>query len=359
MTAQLVDWDFAATTTRSLVKGGPSLTLSEAKAVVAELRELSQQAEAHVRNYTGLSAPEAAPVAVVDRPGWAQSNIDGFQVILTPLLQRIAERRKREPGPLTAAVGSRIAGAEVGTILAYLASRVLGQYEIFLPPGAGNGRLTLVAPNIVATERMLEVDPHDFRLWVCLHEETHRTQFTAVPWLRAHVQSEIEAYLHVTDVDPAVVWKRLRATTGAVADAVLGRESGLSLLEAVQSPEQRAVLDRVTALMSLLEGHADVVMDEVGPGVIPSVAEIRRKFNRRRQGSGPVDRAIRRLLGIDLKMQQYAEGARFVRAVVGEVGVAGFNTVWHSPATLPTLTELRDPDAWLARVLNHRRALPA
>ncbi len=363
MSAKLVDWDLAVRTARRLVKPGPVVSPLEAADLVAELRSCAAAAQGHVRSYTGLVADERPPVAIVDRPGWVQANVDGFRVVLEPLLERLATRRNGSAGgPLVSAVGSRVTGVQVGTILAYLASRVLGQYELFLPPGEGSGRLTLVAPNILATERQLDVDPHDFRLWVALHEETHRTQFTAVPWLRDHVRAEMTAYVNASDLDPAAVWARLRAASVAVGDAIRGRGKGqgaVSLIEAVQTPEQLQVMDRLTGVMSLLEGHGDVVMDGVGPAVVPTVSDIRRKFERRRQAAGPVDRAIRRLFGIDLKMRQYADGARFVRGVVAAVGMAGFNAVWTSPETLPDKAEIRDPASWMARVLGSRPAVSA
>jgi coenzyme F420 biosynthesis associated uncharacterized protein len=357
--SDLVDWDLAVRTARRLVKPGPSVRPAEAAALVAELRSLAGQAQGHVRAFTGLAADDDSSVAIVDRPGWVQANVDGFRLVLEPLLDRLAAKRSTAASsPVVTAVGSRVTGVQVGTILAYLASRVLGQYELFLPPGEGAGRLTLVAPNILATERQLDVDPRDFRLWVCLHEETHRTQFTGVPWLREHVRGEMTAYVNASDLEPAAVWARLRSASNAVGDVLRGRSS-VSLLEAVQTPEQLRVLDRLTGVMSLLEGHGDVVMDGVGPEVVPTVADIRRKFDRRRQATGPVDRAIRRLFGIDLKMAQYAEGARFVRAVVNAVGMHRFNTVWTSPATLPDKAEIRDPAAWMARVLGERPAVSA
>jgi len=359
MSANLVDWDLAVRTARRLVKPGPPASPQEAASLVEELRSSAAQAQGHVRAYTGLAADADSSVSVVDRPGWVQANVDGFRLVLEPLLDRLAAKRTGPAaGAVVTAVGSRVTGVQVGTILAYLASRVLGQYELFLPPGQGPGRLTLVAPNILATERQLGVDPQDFRLWVCLHEETHRTQFTGVPWLREHVRAEMTAYVNASDLDPAAVWARLRAASNVVGDALRGRGS-VSLLEAVQTPEQLRVLDRLTGVMSLLEGHGDVVMDGVGPEVVPTVAEIRRRFERRRQASGPVDRAIRRLFGIDLKMAQYAEGARFVRAVVDAVGMARFNTVWSSPDTLPDRAEIRDPGAWMDRVLGVRPAVSA
>jgi coenzyme F420 biosynthesis associated uncharacterized protein len=345
----LVDWDAAVATASRLVKPGPKVTLEEAHAVVADLRRLALEAEDHVRSFTGL-APVGDPgkVVVVDRPGWAAANVQGFQVLLAPVIDKLAA--KRPPGALARAVGGKVAGAQVGVILSYLAGRILGQYEIFLPAGAGQGRLTLVAPNILAAEQALKVDPQDFRLWVCLHEVTHKAQFTAVPWLRDHLQAEINAYLEATDLDPAAVAKRLMSAIGSLAEAIRGDES-VSLAEAIQTPEQRRVLDRLTAVMTLVEGHAEYVMDAVGPQVVPSVEKIRKVFDERRKQMTPLDKAVRQLLGLDAKMRQYAEGHVFVRHVVEQVGMERFNRIWTSPETLPTRAEITDPDSWIARVL--------
>jgi coenzyme F420 biosynthesis associated uncharacterized protein len=279
--------------------------------------------------------------------------------VLDPLVDELQQRRgpgllgNGAGGAVIQAVGSRLTGVQVGTILAYMASRVLGQYELFLPPDpeglAPAGRLTLVAPNIVAVERELGLDTRDFRLWVCLHEETHRTQFTAVPWLRAYVQAQMTEFLLASDLDPGAMLDRLREVADTIADAMRGGES--SLIDAIQSPEQRKILDRLTAVMTLVEGHGDYVMDAVGPEVVPSVKQIRSRFQSRRDGSSKLDKTIRRLLGIDLKMKQYAEGSRFVRRVVAEAGMEGFNQVWTSPETLPDLDEIKEPARWLARVV--------
>jgi coenzyme F420 biosynthesis associated uncharacterized protein len=208
------------------------------------------------------------------------------------------------------------------------------------------------------------VDPRDFRLWVCLHEETHRVQFGAVPWLRGHMMDEITAFVGATDVDSAAVAERLKAAAAAAYGAIRdgfdadSGESGGSLVEAVQSPAQREILDRITALMSLLEGHADFVMDGVGPSVIPSVAEIRTKFQTRRKEASRVEQVVRRLLGVDAKLRQYRDGERFVRGVVERAGMEGFNRVWARADNLPTKAELADPQAWVTRVVTPRE-LPA
>jgi coenzyme F420 biosynthesis associated uncharacterized protein len=353
----MIDWDVAVSTGTRFARPGPQVSLAEARQTVAELRELSMAVERPVREVTGLQSKVApGKVAVVDRAGWIRANVDGFKVVLDPLAEQMRQRTPAaSAGGLVMGVGSRITGAQAGLMLSYLSSRVLGQYELFLPPGTDEngaepvGRLTLVAPNIVMVERELEVNPRDFRRWVCLHEETHRVQFTSVPWLRAYVQDQMSEFLLASELDPGAIFNRLRAAAEAVAGAVRGGESE-SLIEAVQTPRQREILARLTALMTLVEGHGDYVMDAVGPQVVPSVAEIREKFNTRRRTAGRVEQAVRRLLGIDLKMKQYAEGARFVRTVVDAIGMEGFNRVWDSPETIPTMAEINDPRSWITRV---------
>ncbi|MCW2501662.1 MAG: hypothetical protein JWN87_3338 [Frankiales bacterium] len=334
----VVDTDLAALVAARLAPAGPSLSLGEAADVVVMLRDLTDQAEEHVRAVTGLHGV-VGPATVVDRPGWAQANAEGFNVVLAPLEQTLLAKQNR----VGAAVTAKVSAVQMGTILSWLSSKVLGQYEAFQPAGQA-GRLLLVAPNIVETERKLDVDPHDFRLWVALHEVTHRTQFTAVDWLHDHVRSEVSALLSASRLDdPDALLQRLKQVAAA--------PRGGSLVEMLQTPEQREVMDRVTAFMSLLEGHAEHVMDGVGPAVVPTVQHIRDRFQeRRRERGGPLERVLRRLLGLDLKALQYAEGSAFVKAVVDDVGMAGFNRVWESPATLPTRAEIKAPLDWVERV---------
>lgn len=346
MAADVVDWDLAASVARRLTPRGPELPAEAAFDAVSELRELARYAVGPVRERTGLVADDDGAVSVVvDRHAWVASNLAGFQVLLAPVLDRMRERGSN----VVAAVGSRVTGAQLGGVLAYLSSKVLGQFEAFSADGADPGRLLLVAPNIVAAERGLDVVPHDFRLWVCLHEETHRVQFGAVPWLAEHLVSRIHDYLTLADVDTGEVMRRLASALGAVAGAVRG--GGVSLLDAVQTPAQRELFDELTAVMSLLEGHADYVMDAVGPEVVPTVVTIRERFDARRRSPGAIDGIARRLLGLDAKLAQYADGARFVRAVVDRAGRDGFNAVWQQPANLPTRAEIADPSAWCDRVL--------
>lgn len=350
--AEMVDWDLAVTTAKRLMRPGPEVSRDEARLVVEELRASATRAERYVRDFTGLHADSAsAPVLVVDRGGWVEANVDGFREVLRPLIVQLRDKRGN-PGKVTTAIGSRVTGLEAGGLLAYLSNKVLGQFDPFYTGSDGasyGGRLLLVAPNVVHVERELTVDSHDFRLWVCVHEETHRVQFTAVPWLRQHLLDEISGLVGNADLDPDKLAKMMRDVIEGAGRLVRG-DSEVSILDIVQTPEQKAVVERITAVMSLLEGHADVVMDGVGPRVIPSVATIRAKFNKRREGAGPFDQLVRRLLGLDAKLRQYRDGAAFVRGVVGKVGMEGFNAVWDGPANLPGKSEINDPSLWVARV---------
>jgi len=339
----MVDWGLAVALGSRIAGDGPEISRAEADAAVAELRAGADRSTGLVREFTGLLAAErTAPILVVDRRGWVQANADGFATVLAPVVDKLTTGDKA-PSGLARTIGSRVTGLEVGALLGFLAGKVLGQFDPFHEP---SGRLLLVAPNIVHVERELGVDPHDFRLWVCLHEETHRVQFTASPWLRDHLFAQITALAETMDVASILDdgFKR-------VSEAIRGSGQTGSIVDLVSSPEQKEILDRVTGMMSLLEGHADVVMDSVGPEVIPSVDAIRRKFDKRRKGVGTLDRVLRRLLGLDAKMAQYRDGAKFVRRVVDKAGMEQFNAVFVGPENLPSRDEIHDPDAWIKRVL--------
>lgn len=340
-----LDWDVAVTTALRLMKSGPDVSRQEADEAVRSLREFSGTAETHVREITGLGAD--LPVVegdVVDRPDWVRGAADGLSS-LTSAAMVTAD----DVDPI-GSVGARGAGVQAGVVLAYLGSKVLGQYDPF---GAEHGRLLLVAPNIVAARQALQVSARDFGMWVCLHESTHRLQFTAVPWLREHFATSLGALLSTMEGSAGELLGRLPSAlreARATRDQAESSPGMLGVLELFQSPEQRAALDRIIALSTLLEGHADHVMDAVGPDVVPSVATIRQRFTERRKGGGLLDRLLRSLLGVDAKIKQYAQGAAFTRHVVDSVGMDGFNAVWTAPDYLPTRAEIAAPHEWLRRV---------
>ncbi len=340
----VIKWDLAVSTGRRFVPAGPETSEGEAAEIVAELREAAARAVEPVQHVSLLHAPpDAHDAVVVGRPEWLRANVEQMRSATMPLADILQEKGS---APLVREIGSRATAIQMGSVLAWLSSKVLGQYEAFAPVNTSDtrGRLMLVAPNIVAAERQLGVSSSDFRLWVSLHEETHRVQFTAVPWLSEYFTDQVHEYLRATDTSG---WQTMTRTFRRIRES---GDSTLSLLDLVHTPEQSAILDRLTALMSLLEGHADVVMDEVGPEVVPSVAVIRERFEVRRHNIGTWDSVLRKVLGLDAKMRQYVEGAAFVRGVIDRVGFSGFNAVWESSLSLPTLAEITDPGAWVERV---------
>jgi coenzyme F420 biosynthesis associated uncharacterized protein len=332
-----VDWELAAATGARFAPHGPADDRMSVEAAVRQLRRASERAVQPVADVTGLDAPfEAHRSVVVGRKEWVRSNVQQLRTATAP----VADVLGGDGHGIGRALGARASALQMGGVLAWLSTKVLGQYEAF----GAQGRLLLVAPNIVHAERALDVPPTDFRLWVCLHEETHRVQFGAVPWLSGYFTDEVHAYLRAVDPDAG----------SAVGRVLAGLRRGMrgsgGLIDLMQNEEQRTILGRLTALMSLLEGHADVVMDAVGPRVVPSVDVIRDRFDQRRQQAGTLDGALRRLLGLDAKLRQYVEGAAFVRTIVDTVGMDGFNAVWSGPETLPLPEEILTPPAWIARV---------
>jgi coenzyme F420 biosynthesis associated uncharacterized protein len=339
-----VDWDFAATVGAKLARPGPAATDYTHRQVIDQLADASRKAELPVREVTGLAEGGEIPEArIVDRVEWIRAATKSMRVMTGG-----GEKDGTAPSFIT----GRITGVQTGAVLAFISSGILGQYDPFGPNG---GELLLVYPNVIAVERQLRVSPADFRLWVCLHEVTHRVQFRANPWLADHMSQS----LAVLTEDAG---ENVGEVIGRLAELLRNRRDGappepnssgiLGLLRAVQSEPQRHALDQLLVLGTLLEGHADHVMDAVGPTVVPSVATIRRRFNdRRHRKQPPLQRIVRALLGFDAKISQYTRGKAFVDHVVGQVGMARFNTVWSSAETLPLPTEIDEPQRWIDRVL--------
>ncbi len=329
----LIDWDVAEATGRRLVRPGPVLDARRRDRLVAGLRDAARRALPLGEEASQLPAPPDPLELVVDRPGWIRANTHLAGVLVEGT--ELGARRPTMPERVTGAA----LGAQLGAVLAVLATRVLGQFD----PFTGPGRLYLVAPNVADAELALGVDPHDFRLWVCLHEQTHRLQFAAAPWLPDHVRGIVADLLEDEEERGLADVVRDLAGRGRPARSAGGLDDWF------RSPSQRALFDRANAVMALLEGHADVMMDRAGEAAIPGLAEIRRRFEHRRTHTMLASQ-LGRLLGLDRKLAQYREGAAFCRRVIERVGVPGLNAVWTSPGLLPVPAEIARPDDWVARV---------
>jgi len=339
-----VDWQFAAAVGARLARSGPPASEYTRRQAVDQLVESSRIAEGPVRDVTGLISDGPVPEArIINREDWIRAAADSMRVMTGGA----------ETG--SGVISGRIAGAQTGAVLAFVSSGILGQYDPFA--GDDGGCLLLVYPNVISVERQLRLVPRDFRLWVCLHEVTHRVQFTANPWLAQHMSGALEVLTADRGDDVSQVVGRLAEFVKERRNAPVGEPDPssagvLGLLRAVQSEPQREALDKLLVLGTLLEGHADHVMDAVGPAVVPSVQLIRRRFdNRRQRKQPPLQRLLRALLGVDAKLSQYTRGKAFVDHVVDRVGMTRFNAVWTGPESLPLPVEIENPQQWIDRVL--------
>ena len=346
-----VDWDAAGRWGGRLASPGPAGSRAELDHLVADLHDAARRAVPLALRAARLgtaveaagTAGATAQVLVVDRAGWARAAAQSFAGMTAP----------SAAGTAGGGSGTGSTTAQVAGLLGLLAGRVLGQFDPFAAGAPPAGRLLLVAPNVLKVERGLGAEPSDFRLWVCVHEQTHALQFAAAPWLADHLRAEVAAL--VGDLAGELTGGEV---TGALTRALRARGDGdradddaaLGLLELFLDPEQRDRVERITAVMSVLEGHADVSMDAVGPSVIPSVKRLRSRFEARRRTATGIDRVLRRLLGMDAKMAQYRRGAAFVRTVRRAGGRNALDAVWSGPAALPTPREIADPRAWVRRV---------
>jgi coenzyme F420 biosynthesis associated uncharacterized protein len=356
----MVDWELARRSAVWLLQRKPAPTYDAAD-LQRTFDEVTAQAEDLVEAATGLRAPTGpARARVADRPAWVVANLGSIQRLLGPTLEKLQERQEAKamrlelpgwmPRPLSMA-GRAVSGAQLGAVLAWMSTRVLGQYDLLLTNEAPEDQdlVYYLGPNVVEIERRHDFVPRDFRLWLALHEVTHRCQFTAIPWLRDHFVSLVDKGLEPLAADPHRLLMALRRSAEEIR---AGRnpldEAGV--LGLVATPEQREALDRIQALMSLLEGHGDVTMDRAGAEALPDAPRYGQVLRaRREQVRGPA-RLLQRILGLEAKLRQYADGDRFIHEVEAQGGPELLATVWQGPEWLPTLAEVRNPTEWIERV---------
>jgi len=325
----------------------PPLDPATAAQLEADFSEATVRAEEMVVAATGLRpATGTAGATVVDRAGWVRSNLSSFRRLLEPALEQLDSPALR--GPLAGAA-RRATGAQLGLVLGWMATRVLGQYDLLLAEGEGTGgRVSYVGPNIVALERRHGFPARQFRLWIALHEVTHRCQFTGVPWLRGHFLSMVEEAMSGMAPDPRRFAEALRRAAAAVrAGQNPLQEAGM--LGLVAPPEQLAVIGRIQAMMSFLEGHGDITMDRAGADAVPDAAWFSRVLRERRRRASLPARLLQQLVGLEAKLRQYEQGERFIRAVEATGGPELLGRVWEGPEMLPTMDEIRHPEAWVTR----------
>ncbi|HEX2031646.1 MAG TPA: zinc-dependent metalloprotease [Actinomycetota bacterium] len=342
--SRLVDWEAAARIGSRVAGTGPAPGRGGAAAVHREFETILAEADAAVASFTGLRTgePPTRPW-VMSRAEWIRRNLRAFEAVLEPVAERLLGRRLE--GAL-APVRRSVLAAQIGGILGYLGRKVLGQYDLFMPPD-DRDLLYFVGPNVTEVERRFRFPPRDFRLWLALHEVTHRAQFDGVPWLRGYLFGLMEEYLSTIQLDPRRLLEDLRRAVSEARRSDRWRELGILFL--LMTPEQRTTFRKMQALMSLLEGHGNFVMDRVGLDVIRDAARMRSTLRERRQGT-PASRVLQRAIGVDVKVRQYDVGEAFVSRAVELAGPDGFARLWERPEHLPTLEEIARPGDWVERV---------
>lgn len=334
-----------------VARRGATMERAAQQALQRDFRELTEQAEGLVQEATGLrSLAGPARARVTDRAGWVSANIASFRRLIGPLAARLGTGNV--PAAL-APVARAATGAQVGLVLGWMSGRVLGQYDLLLTEEVASDEseqdvVYYVGPNVLALERRYGFPPREFRLWIALHEVTHRLQFTGVPWLRGHFLSLVERGLEIASPDPAQL---LAAIRRAATEIRAGRNplAETGLVGMLARDDQLEVLHQVQALMSLLEGHGDVTMDRAGEGLVPGAPRFARVLRERRAEARGLARFLQQLIGLEAKMRQYAEGERFVGHVEAVGGRALLDRVWEGPDMLPSLEEIRTPERWISR----------
>jgi coenzyme F420 biosynthesis associated uncharacterized protein len=350
----MVDWSLA----RQLARFAANAGSSPPPLGRDDLPQLVDEAQSALREYTRLEPVEPIPAPeLVGRSQWAELNVDSLATLIGPVADRLGGRLEGSgpfAGALRAAAGATVA-AEVGLVLGYMSQRVLGQYELSLLEPERTPRLLFVEPNISKAVDDLDIDADSFLRWIVLHEVTHVLQFQGVPWLREYMGSLLREYLTTMEM------RIERGAAGGLPSLpnpseLLARFREGGLVALVQTKEQRKIFDRIQSVMSVIEGYSEHVMDAVGEHVLPAYDGLRDSMDTRRRSRSAPERALQRLLGMDLKMRQYEIGKRFCDAVVDAHDVETLNRVWESPEAIPTLGELEEPAAWVRRVRGERAA---
>lgn len=318
---------------------------------------ISQRSEELVERFTGLIPLEPlGPLLVLDRPSWVRANLSSFRLIFEPLTAsyRGMIKKMEEQRPQAMRLGKRltqgILTVQVGLVMGYLARNVLGQFDLGLPKVEDSGKLYIVYPNLLKAEEKMRLVPGDFRLWITLHEVTHAFEFAAFPWLRDYMRRLMEEYFRSVSVRLEEVNLGIRPTDLRNARRLNEIISRGGLISVIHTPEQREILSRIQAFMSLVEGYSNLVMDKVGKEIIPTYEEMSNAFRRRREMKTGAERFVERVLGFDLKLQQYRMGERFCREVEEKEGPSFLNLAWKREEYLPSYEEILHPPDWIRRI---------
>ncbi len=351
----LVDWTAVERIAIGRVRRAPGrLTPAEIRATEVDYAAAMSRVVPRLGEVLGAPLPGVVDrVDVVDRAGWVRANVRTFETLFAriegDLLDQIVPRGGGLSRAVLALANRAVATRQLGFLLGFMGGRVLGQYDLaLLSAEARLGRLLFVEENIRGTAAALGVPVGPFRTWIALHETTHAFEFEGHPWLRPYLAERLERSLALFGGSASSLG---RDAVRALGRTLRGEASGEHWIERLMSDEGRRLFAETQTAMAVLEGFSDYVMDEVGRDLVPDAERISARFHARREQRSGVERAILRLTGMDLKLEQYRRGERFVRAIAAAGGSAALARLWDGPTSLPTPAELGDPDAWTTRIL--------
>ena len=359
----MIDWEQARTIAINMNREA-ALTAPERSRLDSYYRDLVRTCVPIVSEYTGVTLPGTIErTFAFDRVDWINANITAFKQMFAPLeaLNPLAGSPPGVATQLWGGVNRTVVSGELGLLLGYLARRVLGQYDLALlgREPVSTGKLYYVEPNIRATEQLLKLPKQDFRMWLALHETTHAFEFEAHPWLRDYFNGLLEEYFSFLRQDAEALRRQGLKGVGMYVERARQRRPDGAWIEALMTPEQRAIFDKMQATMCIIEGYSNHVMNAVGRQLLPTYAEIAQKFALRQQQRTMAEQLFAQITGLSVKMEQYRLGEAFIDAVVSERDHATVRRVWRGPEYLPTMTEIRDPGQWLARTDALANATPA
>ena len=355
---RLIDQRVATAVARRMTGDSPLATSYLLERLQRDLDVAVPRSEELVAAASGIVAPAPVRWKVIGRAQWAEANIGSMATMIQPLADKVGRRLDTLPYPVRFAQ-RMVVSVELGVLIGYVSRRVLGQYDLLVPDDidargrrrhpTGGAPLYFVGPNMVETEKRLRFVPEEFALWVALHEVTHRFQFAGVPWLKDRFFGLVQSYLSSVDVDGRALSRRIASAAKRLASGKIPPEER-NPVYLLSSDEQRAWLDQIQALMAVVEGHGNYVMDSVGAQVIPSFPRMRSVFEGRRKQASAVQRVINNVLGLEMKLRQYELGQEFLERIVAREGEGVLIHLWADPSHLPTMDELRVPERWLTRV---------
>jgi len=353
---KMIDWDQSERIAEILANSDGEQPVPVSGQIQEDFDRMAEQSREMVASFTGLPVREPlGPVYVFDRPAWVRANLQGFKLIFEPLsesyqaaLEKFSKQRKGQG--LQKRLMRGVLTIQIGLVMGYLSRSVLGQFDLGIPDLESGGKLYIVMPNMLKAERKMALNPADFRLWITLHEVTHAVEFQASPWLRTYMKDLMDQYFRTVALRLEDLGTRLKPENLGDASSLQEIVKQGGLVSLVSTPEQREILGRIQAFMSLIEGYSNLVMDSVGEKVLPSYKEMSMAFRRRQETKTGAERLVQRMLGFDLKLRQYQVGELFCREVTEREGLDFLHRVWLRPENLPGSEEIVKPYLWIERV---------